>query len=407
MKTTKRAYRFIGIGVLSILLAFVIYILTALKLFEHPYLYVIITIIGMSLISAVINYLFYDKQLGHVLSETANLKFKNIIYSLLVESSNIDNRDDFYNLILAKAIEAIPNADKGSILHKDENSRMIFKAANGHDLDALKKVELYIEQTFLYTKTDGKLDKTTIIDDFINVNEKNLEKDEQETLDNMILEMQTVISTPIWVDGQIWGMINIDSYHKNAFDLEAIDSLEIFAIEVAKTIKLYDTLENNKYLIRHDVLTDTINRAYFNQILEETLEESELPKTGILVSIDLDKFKRINDIYGHYEGDKYLVYFTEVIKEHLREIDIFSRYGGDEFLILLDGLSSDEAEGILKKMIEAFEKSPYIIEGNEEIIEFSYGLVKYPKEGMTNTDLLKLADSRMYAHKNSKMTTPQ
>ncbi|MDA3846915.1 MAG: diguanylate cyclase [Vallitaleaceae bacterium] len=356
----------------------------------------------MSFITSIINYLFYDKNLDQVLSETVILRFKNIIYSLLVESASVENRDEFYNLILAKAIEAIPNAHKGSILHKEKSSLMVFKAAYEHDINVLKSVEIYIEDTFLYIRTDGKLDKTTIIDNFKTVNERNLEKSKQETLDNMIIEMNTIISTPIWVDGNLWGMINIDSYNKNAFDQDAIDSLEIFAIEAAKAIKLYDALEKNNYLLRYDVLTGIHNRAYFNEILEDLFHDTQNKNSGVLVSIDLDKFKRINDLYGHLEGDKYLVYFSKVIKEHLKDTDVFSRYGGDEFIILSAKSNLNEMAILLEDIVQYFHETPYIINGSEEIIEFSYGIAVYMKEGMTSKSLLKLADQRMYAQKNRK-----
>lgn len=367
----------------------------------------LIVIAGLALITWTLNYVLIKREINTLKGESEDLKFKNIMNSLYIESTRTTNRHDFYQLILLKTLEAIPYADKGSILRRSDSDKMLFEASSGHDIEILKQVQLNLEETFLYVKTEGELNRTTIIDDFMNVNEEHIDADRQETLDGFISDMKTVMSTPIWVDGRLWGMINIDSFTPKAFDQEAINSAEIFAGEIAKTINLFDVLERNNYLLQYDVLTDIFNRDYFNKKTKETIETLaaiDQQAIGVMVSIDLDKFKSINDHYGHMSGDKYLITFANGIKKFVDSTIIFARYGGDEFMMFFTERSIAEVEAIMEKIQEHFEKNKIELLEDKLVINFSYGLAQYPDEGIEAKSLYKLSDERMYKNKNIKLS---
>ena len=101
-----------------------------------------------------------------------------------------------------------------------------------------------------------------------------------------------------------------------------------------------------EYLSYHDVLTEIPNRRLFKERLEQALKEAKRYQRKLAVMyMDLDKFKQINDTFGHEIGDELLKRFSNKGKNHLRECDTFARQGGDEFTILLSELQ-EETRGI-------------------------------------------------------------
>ncbi|MGA7934460.1 MAG: sensor domain-containing diguanylate cyclase [Kovacikia sp.] len=152
-----------------------------------------------------------------------------------------------------------------------------------------------------------------------------------------------------------------------------------------------------------DELTNILNRRGFMMLAQHTLHLCvRLRIPAVLVFIDLDKFKRINDTFGHAEGDYALTVFADHIKFLCRDSDVFARLGGDEFVLLLIHVSRKLAEEIVTRLIDSIETH------NQEAdcgynISFSYGIVEFNLEKRpTIEELLAEGDSLMYAIKRSK-----
>ncbi|MEQ1838065.1 MAG: GGDEF domain-containing protein [Candidatus Nitrotoga sp.] len=118
--------------------------------------------------------------------------------------------------------------------------------------------------------------------------------------------------------------------------------------------------------------------------------------------MDLDKFKPINDTFGHAEGDQALITFTEQMKATCRDADIYARLGGDEFVMLLINTSKEHAENIVARLRQSVEK--YTQEAKRGYdITFSHGIVEFnPERQHTIKTMLADGDSLMYALKKSK-----
>ncbi|WP_426107234.1 diguanylate cyclase domain-containing protein [Pseudomonas sp. TWR1-1-3] len=151
----------------------------------------------------------------------------------------------------------------------------------------------------------------------------------------------------------------------------------------------------------HDSLTNLPNRAYFEARLTRTLRS--LNKTrdkAAVLFLDSDRFKGINDAYGHAAGDAVLVAVATRIRAQLREDDVVARLGGDEFAILLTPLHKIEdaqriAEKIIASMLEAIE-----LPGRVSVVtSLSIGIAVYPEHGASAQELLCAADSAMYQAK--------
>ena len=154
-------------------------------------------------------------------------------------------------------------------------------------------------------------------------------------------------------------------------------------------------------LAHYDELTGLPNRFLYNQHLNKALLLAERNHSSLAVLfLDLDRFKNINDTFGHDEGDKVLRNVAHRFTASLRESDVVARIGGDEFILLIDQYRSpaDLAEVADKLLFEA--SQPFDIDGQECQLSASIGIATYPDDGKDAQTLLKNADIAMYRAKN-------
>ena len=157
-----------------------------------------------------------------------------------------------------------------------------------------------------------------------------------------------------------------------------------------------------RFLAERDSLTRLNNRHRLAEQAERIISRAKRRNeiVGVLY-IDLDKFKPINDRYGHAAGDRVLQIVAERLREVVRPYDIPARLGGDEFAILLDGLNSrEDAERVCERIQEKL-SMPIKIGKLTATIGASLGLALFPEEGNDFESLLGRADRRMYRHKRS------
>lgn len=150
----------------------------------------------------------------------------------------------------------------------------------------------------------------------------------------------------------------------------------------------------------YDFLTGLPNRRTFYDRLSVALSEAKRNKHTLAVMfIDLDRFKQINDTWGHEMGDKVLKTVATAMKGFLRESDSLARIGGDEFVLLLPRVDKvEDVRVVTSKFLDAFQR-PQNIDGCEISIGISIGAVFYPKDGDDPDTLIKSADHVMYTAK--------
>ena len=161
--------------------------------------------------------------------------------------------------------------------------------------------------------------------------------------------------------------------------------------------------EKMKKLARIDSLTGCNNRGYGLELLDRQIKLSHRSKSPLLLAfLDIDRFKSINDNFGHDEGDRVLKEVTGLFKSTLREIDIICRMGGDEFLLIFPDSSLKEAPLIKERLDEN------LIKLNQNLnkpykIEISIGLSCYdPANPQSIDELIRIADKKMYEDKKNK-----
>jgi len=149
------------------------------------------------------------------------------------------------------------------------------------------------------------------------------------------------------------------------------------------------------YLSQHDGLTKVYNHRTIHEILEEILERGKHRNTSLYIMLlDLDGFKKINDIRGHQVGDEILRQTTNKLKEAMIAGDVIGRYGGDEFIIILSECDQATANMVAKRTMKEVSK----IKVAGQPLTFSAGMVKWERESLDR--LIEKADAKLYQAKS-------
>lgn len=176
----------------------------------------------------------------------------------------------------------------------------------------------------------------------------------------------------------------------------------VSVICISKDITERKLMESRlEHLAQHDALTDLPNRALFSDRLKNAIAQANRDGSRLaLLSIDLDRFKPVNDQHGHHVGDLLLQAVARRMLDCVRESDSVARVGGDEFIILLPNIEDSGDAVLVAEKIHRALAQPFRI--NEDIdldISSCIGIAVYPDHGGTDLDLLKSADRSMYEAK--------
>lgn len=191
---------------------------------------------------------------------------------------------------------------------------------------------------------------------------------------------------------------NYDIHQTMTYNLTPItdDNEELYILMVRK----YEYNEGDlEYLAFNDPLTGIPNRLFLEERIKKAAlryHHHQIPFSAML--IDCDKFKWINDHYGHDGGDQALVTVAQRLKNCIREDDVFARYGGDEFAVLLENCEGDKAIEIAERMIEAVQ-TPIMIRENACDVTISIGIA-YSSD-LIEDNILTRADRALYKVKSN------
>jgi diguanylate cyclase (GGDEF)-like protein len=211
------------------------------------------------------------------------------------------------------------------------------------------------------------------------------------------------LGVPLRLEDRVIGALVIQSYHGDVrYSDQDKELLQFVSSQVAAAIERKRTADHIEHLAWHDALTGLPNRALLHERLQQTiLLAKRQQRRFAYIGIDLDKFKPINDQYGHAAGDALLVQGAARMLECVRETDTVARVGGDEFIVLLqDVTSSDHALVIAHKICEQLQL-PFTIEGREHPISASLGVALFPEHAHDAEPLAACADTALYTAKNA------
>ena len=217
-------------------------------------------------------------------------------------------------------------------------------------------------------------------------------------------QARTLISVPLRSSNRITGVLNLyDKVGGGAFSAEDLDMIRTFASQAAVAVDNVLLHQEAQRLSITDGLTGLWNYRYFTMALTREVERAaRFNRPMSLLMLDLDRFKLVNDTYGHQRGDSVLIEVAARVRGAIREVDVLARYGGEELVLLLPETDAAGAAVIAERVCEAVRKEPFGVVGEEPVaVTISVGAAVHPANGANGAALVRAADEALYVAKDT------
>jgi diguanylate cyclase (GGDEF)-like protein/putative nucleotidyltransferase with HDIG domain len=208
----------------------------------------------------------------------------------------------------------------------------------------------------------------------------------------------SAIALPVFYADQLHGILSIESSVVADFSEEEILLLRTLADLIAGALHNALSFQKAQEQAITDGLTGVKTHRFFMEALSaEWKRSTRAGRAFALVLMDLDRFKFVNDFYGHLEGDLVLQRVGHILETNCRRSDVVARYGGDEFVILMPETNMEHARQLASKLRGWVSADPLLREKN---ISASFGIACYPLHGSSPQELIQVADASMYLSKH-------
>jgi len=182
-----------------------------------------------------------------------------------------------------------------------------------------------------------------------------------------------------------------------ADDWSLLEEANILVAVVREAVRKIAKIERIKELTIIDEVTGLYNTRHLFSLLEQAISQGERYLTEFsLIFFDLDRFKLINDTYGHVVGSRLLREVGQVVIQHLRKSDTAFRYGGDEFVVFLPYTSKEKARIVVERLWNGLRRHLFDIDGISVQVTASYGVSGFPDDARSAKEIIAKADEAMY-----------
>jgi diguanylate cyclase (GGDEF)-like protein/putative nucleotidyltransferase with HDIG domain len=214
----------------------------------------------------------------------------------------------------------------------------------------------------------------------------------------VLADSLTAMALPIFYGDHLHGVLYVETLERADFTEEESLLLHTLADLIAGAFHNAQTFQKAQEQAITDGLTGVKTHRFFMEALSsEWKRSSRAGRSFALVLMDLDRFKFVNDFYGHLEGDLVLQRVGQILEANCRRSDVVSRYGGDEFVILMPETTMEQARQLSAKLRGWIASDPLLREKN---ISASFGVASYPLHGSAPQELIQVADASMYLSKH-------
>jgi diguanylate cyclase (GGDEF)-like protein len=212
----------------------------------------------------------------------------------------------------------------------------------------------------------------------------------------------TLVLLPLNAGARTIGMVELlalrEPRNPTPTEMQACEAMASLAAAGLEKVRVLEQLRSAADI---DLVTGVHNHRYLQERLRQEIARSARSHAPLAVlMLDLDKFKPVNDRYGHSDGDRVLHNVATTIRAQVRTIDIVARYGGDEFVVLMPDTSDSSAEQVARRVVAGVSHQRHALsDGSHVTVGISAGLAVYPSGGRNSAQLLQAADAAMYSAK--------
>ncbi len=316
----------------------------------------------------------------------------SLLYSIGKAMNYISDLKNLLQYILSQAID-IASAEKGSImLYSLETDRLNIRVLAGlEDTEYQEKVNNNEIRCRSFKPGEGIAGRVFMTSKPMIVN--NIREDDL-FINSETSYVHSIACIPMIVYSDVVGVINVTNKKKGKeFTEEDVEMLKAVADQAAVAVnkaQLWDMAVT-------DSLTGLYVRRYFMVKLQEEIHRAErYGKRLSVIMADLDRFKKINDTYGHDAGDRALKAISKFLQKNIRDVDAIARYGGEEFVMLIPDTDKEAAYCLAQRLRAELAKVKL-----EDLppITISLGIATYPSDSTDIEELIKKADAAMYEAK--------
>jgi diguanylate cyclase (GGDEF)-like protein len=333
--------------------------------------------------------ILYDKTelLASIGKEIISTLDENEILKIITEKINKFMKTDSFSI-------AIYNKDNNQITYKYVEDDGKLKEREPYNLDK--------KDTFASYCIKNKED--ILIKNFYNEYKKYLDignVDEYPDIKRKNKIYLSYLYTPMVLNDKVIGLMTVQAYDESAYTQNELSTLKILSNYVSIALDNSYTYKNMERIAIYDNLTGLYSRREIFKFGDTGFNIFKKTDQKMTVAmIDIDKFKDVNDTYGHVEGDKVLRSLAELISRNIRRTDYAGRYGGEEFLLVLTNTTGDGAKLITEKIRKLVASKKFVLNKNHKInITVSIGLYEVDKSDKNFISCVKKADEAMYKAK--------
>jgi diguanylate cyclase (GGDEF)-like protein len=213
-------------------------------------------------------------------------------------------------------------------------------------------------------------------------------------------EFKSCVSVPLSIEGNLVGVITLYSEFAKNYTQDHLRLLETISRQAAVAINNSLIFEETQEDAFTDLLTSLPNSRYLYLFLEQEFRRAEKLNYPVsLLVMDLERFKSVNDTYGHQVGDRLLVEVSHILRNQMRKSDTCVRYAGDEFVAVLSGANRLQAEDNIRRIQDSVDSHVLAVDSYSVRVGISVGCATFPDDGRDTQTLIALADQHMYADK--------
>ncbi|MBQ7569192.1 sensor domain-containing diguanylate cyclase [bacterium] len=213
-------------------------------------------------------------------------------------------------------------------------------------------------------------------------------------------DFRSVMVAPLLVEGRAIGAVFVSYHQADKYSSEEQHFFGLLSNQVALAVRNAQLQEGLTQMATRDTMTGLFTHAYFQEHLGKSIVKAKYNNQAVaLMILDMDFFKKVNDNYGHPQGDALLKQLGGVIRSVVTSKDTIARYGGDEFTVTMLDTNRTKAVVVAEKIRLAVEEFEFVLGANIVHITISGGVAAYPEDCTTKKELIAKADAAMYEAK--------